>query len=56
MGDGVNLAVDTPVAEAARYQNAVHALKQCPHIVGCHRFGIYPTDVDDAVVGDAAVF
>ena len=38
MGDGVNLAVDTPVAEAARYQNAVHALEQCSHIVGCHRF------------------
>ena len=56
ISDGFDFAINAPVAKAAGHQYAVYIVKNGIHIVMRDSFGIYPLDINYAVVGNTAVF
>src|SRR5262249_53195866 len=55
VADRLDLALDAPVAEAARHQDAVHAGELRLGAVALDVLGVDPLHVDTRLVGDAAV-
>ena len=54
--DSSDLAVDSPIAEAAGNEDAGYVSQKFRNIFSGNLFGVYPFDIDDGMVVDAAMF
>ena len=54
--DGAEFAVNAPVAETARYQDALDATKDLIHVVVVELFRIHPFDINSGPLINTAVF